>query len=267
MSEPFAERLQFAVAANIVRPLVNVAYGKKWTGTDNLPDGGCIVAANHISQIDPVALGHMLYSHGKLPHFMAKKELFEIPGLKTVLNGLKQIPVDRGGRGQESLRVASEVIDEGGVVIIYPEGTITTDPDYWPMQGKTGVARLALKTGAPVVPVGQWGLHRMLPKRATKPKMWPRTIHQINVGKPLDLSDLRDTTLNSTVLHDTTWRMMTAVTDLVAPLRGKNPPTNQLWNPSRQRYEGPDQALKHARAPRPRNGPAPQHSERRTDDG
>ena len=134
---------------------------RDWQGHENLPDSGMILAANHISDLDPLYVGHMVYSSGRIPHFLAKKELFDAPVIGKALTRLKQIPVDRAGRSIDSLKMAEEVLAQQGVIIIYPEGTVTKDPDMWPMVGRIGMIRLALSTGAPVIPVGQSGQCRL----------------------------------------------------------------------------------------------------------
>ena len=76
--------------------------------------------------------------------------------------------------------------------MVYPEGTITRDPDLWPMTGKSGAARIALATGCPVIPVGQWGAHQLLAPYSKKPDLFPRKKIIVLAGDPVDLSDLLD---------------------------------------------------------------------------
>ena len=78
----------------------------------------------------------------------------------------------------------------GECVVVYPEGTITRDPDLWPMAGKSGAARIALATGCPVIPIGQWGAQDLLAPYAKKPDLFPRKPVTMKVGDPVDLSDL-----------------------------------------------------------------------------
>lgn len=236
---PRGVRLTYATAAGMVGPIVRGIAKHEYFGVENLPDSGFILAANHISQIDPVTLGYMLYRQGRIPHFMAKKELFELPALGPLLKYMNHIPVDRSARDGESLRVATDIVSKGEVAIIYPEGTITKDPDYWPMISKSGAVRMALKTGAPLVPVGQWGIQQVLPRGAKKPniKLRPRPVAQISIGKPLDLSDLRSQPLSGKVLREATRRMIHAITDEVATLRNEPAPTDGYYNPATKQRE------------------------------
>lgn len=152
---------------------MNLLTAKDWSGLEHIPDTGFILVANHISELDPPALAHMVYNQGHLPHVLAKAELFRIPVVGKMLHGMHHIPVERIRGGGASLEAAERVLAEGGAILIYPEGTITQDPQLWPMKAKTGAARLALKTGAPVIPVGQWGIQEMFPVMAATPGSGP----------------------------------------------------------------------------------------------
>lgn len=176
--------------------------------------------ANHISELDPLALAHMVYNQGHLPHVLAKAELFQIPVVGKMLEGMRHIPVERTRGGGASLEAAERVLADGGAILIYPEGTITQDPQLWPMRAKTGAARLALKTGAPVIPAGQWGIQEMFPRRSRYPRVWPRKTARIKVGPEVDLADLREVPHTRAVLDEATERIMSAITAQVEDLRG-----------------------------------------------
>src|SRR5690625_1172524 len=96
---------------------------RHWQGQENLPDSGMMLAAYHISDLDPFYVAHMIDSSGRIPHFLAKKELFDLPVIGGSLKAMKQIPVDRAGRSNESLKMAEEVLDRQGVIFIYYEST------------------------------------------------------------------------------------------------------------------------------------------------
>src|SRR5690625_6462921 len=85
-------------------------------------------------------------------------DLVDITAGGKLSSSMNTFPVDRAGRSIDSLKMAEEVLARDGVIIIYPEGTTTKDPDMWPQVGRLGMIRLALTTGAPVIPVGQWGV-------------------------------------------------------------------------------------------------------------
>lgn len=222
----------FSVLAGIVRSGMNLLIGKTWKGFENLPDGGYILCPNHLTEIDPLVVGHAIYSNGRLPRWMAKESLFRVPVLGWFLRETGQVPVARNASGaSESLAAAKKVLDAGGVLVVYPEGTLTRDPNLWPMVGRTGAARLALQTGAPVVPMAHWGDQELLPRYAKKLRIFPRKHVTVQLGAPIDLSDLREGPRTRRVLQEATDRIMRSVTELQAELRGETPPT-ELWDPS-----------------------------------
>lgn len=233
MTEPASSRVTFAVLATILRPLMNAMMAKEWKGAENLPrDTGFIVCPNHVTEIDPIVIGHFLYNNKVLPHFLAKASLFRIPVVGAVLRTTLQVPVERTTAGaNHSLEVAREAIEGGGGIIIYPEGTLTRDPDMWPMKGRTGAARLALQTGAPVVPIAHWGAQEVFPRYAKRLYLFPRKTSRVLVGKPVDLSDLQGGPVTRTTLEAATNRIMDALTGLVAELRGETPPAER-WDPA-----------------------------------
>jgi 1-acyl-sn-glycerol-3-phosphate acyltransferase len=232
MSQSRPPRATFAVLAAIVRPIMNGLMGRKWFGTGNLPkDRGFIVCPNHVTEIDPVVVGHFLYSNKVLPHFLAKASLFRVPVLGQMLHGLQQIPVERSTAGaNRSLETARGILGQGGGIIIYPEGTLTRDPGLWPMKGRTGAARLALQTGAPVIPVAQWGAQEVLPRYAKRLRIFPRRTVRVLAGEPVDLSEFAGRPLDKATLSAATDRILDAVTALLAELRGEEPPAER-WDP------------------------------------
>ncbi|HEV7195506.1 MAG TPA: 1-acyl-sn-glycerol-3-phosphate acyltransferase, partial [Pedococcus sp.] len=141
---PFAYR--FVVA--LVRPLLMVLTKRDWQGVENLPsDGGFVVAPNHLSYVDPFVFGHFMYDHGWAPFFLGKEGVFRVPVLGSLLRSAEQIPVYRNtGKAADAFRAAVAAVEGGKCVGVYPEGTLTRDPQLWPMVGKTGAARIALAT-------------------------------------------------------------------------------------------------------------------------
>lgn len=235
MSYPLGIRSIYFGAAAIVRPLNMLMMRRDWQGQENLPDTGMILAVNHISDLDPLYMGHMVYSTGRIPHFLAKKELFDLPVVGKLIGNMKQIPVDRAGRTTNSLKMAEEVLSRDGVIIIYPEGTTTKDPEMWPQIGRIGMIRLALSTGAPVIPVGQWGVHETLPKGDIFPHVFPRRTSAIRVGTESDLEWIRTTeNPGQKDLAAATEQVMSEITDLMAPLREGTPPETR-FNPAKHR--------------------------------
>lgn len=221
----------FRVLASIVRPLMNTLVSKEWRDFQKFPDTGFIAVANHVSEIDPLAVAQAIYRGGNTLHFMAKESLFRVPILGFALRKTSQIPVSRGERSEvgKSLEAAASVLDGGGAIVIYPEGTLTRDPDHWPMRAKTGAARLALRTGAPLIPVTHWGVNHLLPTYSKRLKVLPRQKYVLQVGDEIDLSDLRGKPMTRTVLAEATQRIEDALTAGVAELRGETPPEH-IWD-------------------------------------
>lgn len=198
-----------------------------WRGVERLPrSGGMILAVNHISNADPVVMAVFVAQTGGFPQFLAKASLFDIPVLGRLLRGMGQIPVHRGAvTAADALEPAVAAIAAGGRVLIYPEGTITVDSQLWPMRGKTGAARLALRTGCPVVPVGQWGAQQvMYGKHIGWPRILPLKRMSVLVGDPVPLDDLRARPTTPEAVREATTRIMAAITAQVAELRGEAPP-------------------------------------------
>jgi len=200
------------------------------TGIENLPrEGGFIAAANHVSELDSLTTPEFLLVNGFIPRVLAKQALFKTPVVGAFLRQAQMIPVDRGSeKAASSLAVAEEELTTGACVLIFPEGTLTRDPDLWPMEGKTGVARLALATRVPVIPIGQWGPSLLLPRYGRIPKLGKRKEIKIAVGKPVDLSDLYDRPIDGDVLREATDRVMDAITALVEQVRGEKAPAQRF---------------------------------------
>jgi 1-acyl-sn-glycerol-3-phosphate acyltransferase len=232
VKETAKSRITFVIVAGIVRPSMNLLMNKKWDGLEKLPAGGFIAAPNHCTEIDPLVVGHMLYNQKRMPHFLAKGGLFKAPVLGAVLHATKQIPVERSTAGaNRSLQIAKEVVDEGGAIVIYPEGTLTRDPDLWPMKGHTGAARMALESGIPVVPIAHWGAHQVFPRYAKRFHLFPRKTSRLLVGDPVDLSAFQGRPLDKATLTAATAVIMDAITALLATLRGEQPPAER-WDPA-----------------------------------
>jgi 1-acyl-sn-glycerol-3-phosphate acyltransferase len=220
------------VAASILKPTLISATSRTWIDGEKIPaTGGCIVVINHISHVDPLLSAHFVYDHGRLPRYLAKSGLFSNKYLGGFLTSAGQIPVERLSRNAiGAYDAAVKAIGEGECIIIYPEGTLTRDPDLWPMKGKTGAARIALATGCPVIPVGQWGAHEVLPPYTKRPHLVPRKNIVMKAGDPVDLDDLLGLPASAETTARATDRIMAAVTALVADLRGE-PAPEQRYDP------------------------------------
>ncbi|MCW2786774.1 MAG: 1-acyl-sn-glycerol-3-phosphate acyltransferase [Marmoricola sp.] len=214
----------------ILKPTMLTVTKHEWIDGEKIPaDGGCVVAMNHVSHIDPMTLGWLLYEHGRLVRYLTKDGLFHVPFVKYVVRDARMIPVSRlSTDAAQAFDAAVAALRDGACVGVYPEGTITKDPNGWPMRGKTGAARMALETGCPVIPIGQWGAQEILAPYSARPHLVPRRTARYKVGDPVDLSDLRGKALTNDVLHEATDRIMAAITTLVADLRGEAAPRERF---------------------------------------
>lgn len=220
----------FLVAASILKPILFSVSRPEWLDGTKIPaTGGCVLVVNHVSHFDPLTTAHVVYDHGRLPRYLAKDTLFAIKGLGRFLSDAGQIPVVRASReATGAYDAAVAAVNSGECVIVYPEGSITRDPDGWPMRGKTGAARIALATGAPVIPVGQWGVQQILPPYSKRPHPFPRKKVRILVGDPVELDDLRAIGTTAATIREATDRIMQAITELVEELRGETAPKERF---------------------------------------
>jgi 1-acyl-sn-glycerol-3-phosphate acyltransferase len=220
----------FNLAVPILKPILLASTSREWIDVEKLPEtGGCIVVFNHISHIDPLLAAHFVYDRGRLPRYLAKSGLFKNKALASFMTAAGQIPVERLSRSAVgAYDAAVAAVRNGECVVVYPEGTLTRDPDMWPMIGKSGAARIALETGCPVIPVGQWGAQEVLPPYTKTPKLVPRKEIRMKAGDPVDLSDLLAKPRSSEVVHEATARIMAALTTLVGELRRETPPAQRF---------------------------------------
>ncbi|WP_424211590.1 lysophospholipid acyltransferase family protein [Streptomyces sp. BI20] len=218
----------YRLAAVIAKPPLVVLFRRDWRGTEHIPtDGGFITAVNHNSYLDPLSYAHYQYNTGRVPRFLAKAGLFKGAFVGAILRGTGQIPVYRETTNAlDAFRAAVNAIENGECVAFYPEGTLTRDPDQWPMAGKTGVARVALLTKAPVIPVAQWGANLAMPPYAKENKLnlFPRKTLTVLAGPPVDLSRFHDLEPTPEVLREATEAIMAAITALLEELRGEKAP-------------------------------------------
>lgn len=204
-----------------------------WRGLHNVPPtGGILVVTNHLSHADPFIDARFLRETGRLPRFMAKESILRVPIVGRLLARAGQIPVKRESAGAaEAFAAAVEQVRAGECVVIYPEGTLTRDPDLWPMRGKTGAARIALATGCPVIPAAKWGTQDLLPQYSRRVRFRRRTRVSVVAGPPLDLPTRQPgQPIDGPLLTATTNLIIDAVTDLVAQLRAESPP-GRRWDP------------------------------------
>jgi 1-acyl-sn-glycerol-3-phosphate acyltransferase len=194
------------IAVPIVKPVLLATTKQRWEGADNIPEtGGCILALNHVSHIDPLTAAHITWDYGRQSRYLAKAGLFKNKWFAAFLRAAGQIPVERSTAGARAFDEAVKAV-------------------------KSGAARIALATGAPVIPVGQWGAQELLPAYSTRPHPFPRKTVRMKVGEPVDLSDLLAQEPTTKVVAEATHRIMDAIVDLVADVRGEPRPA-ELFDP------------------------------------
>lgn len=224
----------FWPAAAVVVPAVGWFAKIEITGGENLPiDGPYVLAPNHYSEFDPLIVAVATWRLGRAPRFMAKESLFRVPVLGALLRATGMIPVARAATAtaaKHTIEQAEQLAADGRGVIVYPEGSLTRDPEMWPMRGKTGAVRLALAGGMPVIPVATWGVQQILPRYGKLRIFPPRRRVQVVLGPAVNLDAYR-TAPTQAGLVAATDVVMADISRLLGGLRGQTPPTER-WNPS-----------------------------------
>ena len=224
----------FWLFAIFALPIMGLMVKFRLHNPEKMPHSGAVVITpNHYSNIDPVVIGVATWYLGRLPRFMAKASILKVPVLGWILLKSGQIPVERGGstRSSAALNAAKELVSKERAVIVYPEGSLTRDPDIWPMRGKSGAVRLALELGIPVIPIAHWGTQNLMARYSKKINVFPRHTIDVKVGDPVDLSEFQGKPLDNKTLTAATTKVMDAITALLEDLRGEKAPATR-WNPA-----------------------------------
>jgi 1-acyl-sn-glycerol-3-phosphate acyltransferase len=216
----------YRVAVVLLRRPLLLLTKRDWHGDEHLPrEGGFVAVTNHVSHFDPLVFAHFLYDNGRLPRFLGKAAIFRVPLIGTILRGARQIPVYReSADAAKAYTAAVDAVRQGECVAIYPEATISRDPELWPMIGKTGAARVALVTGAPVIPIAQWGAQDVLSPYGKRLRLLPRKTMHVTAGPPVDLSEFADHPIDAETLRLVTEKIMTAITVLLEDIRDEPAP-------------------------------------------
>lgn len=215
----------FGLAIDVLWPILMTSTRQRWGGGEHVPkNGGVLLASNHVSFLDPISGTAFVLGQGRIPRYLAKAGLWQLPVIRNVLAGGGHIPVRRDVPDPASVYAnAYAALDRGEAVVVYPEGTFTDDPAGWPMRGRVGVARMALTTGVPVVPIAHWGGQTVLRRGKVLPRLLPRRTVHVVAGPPVDLSEFAGLEPTSAVLSAATARVMAAITDLLIEIRGERP--------------------------------------------
>ncbi|MDP9117234.1 MAG: 1-acyl-sn-glycerol-3-phosphate acyltransferase [Actinomycetota bacterium] len=216
---------------------VSILVAARYRRLDRVPQTGpAILIVNHVSHVDPFLVAKMVIDGARTPRFLAKAAIFDVPVVGAAMRGMGHIPVRRGtGDARQSLSVALDALERGELIVLHPEGTVTRDPAGWPMNGKTGAARLALLApGVPVIPVAQWGIQESVDLYRRRVRLIPRPHNTIAVGEPLDLSPFHDKEPNVETLRQVTGVMMRRLREDVAALRELPAPSGEpfywIWD-------------------------------------
>ncbi len=223
--------LPYRIGVPAFRPIVSLFMKPRLQGTENLPlEGPFILAPNHMANIDPFTMGYCMADMGYHVRFMAKDSLFRVPLLGWVLSKWGMIPVKReSADAANSLIHAETALEQGEVVGFYFEGTLTRDPAFWPMKGKTGLARLALDTRVPIIPVVQWGAQDVMDRYVLAKIRWRRPKLYIRVLPELDYSDIEGSSQNRDGVLELTQRLQSTLMEQSGNLRGQVPP-EEPWD-------------------------------------
>ncbi|SDD32054.1 lysophospholipid acyltransferase family protein [Glycomyces harbinensis] len=225
------------VCGNLVKGGMLTLSRRSWSGMENVPlTGPAILVWNHYSDIDPLVIAHYVWNAGRHPRFLLKESILRVPVVGPMIRKTGQVPVKRGSAdAADALRLLAEELAQGRVVIMAPEGTITKEPDHWPMKGRTGVARLALETGAPVVPIVQWGALQIHDRgRSPKFKLGRKPV-TVKALPAVDLSPWQGQEITREATAAVSERIMESLRGGLADLRGE--PAPPLFDPRHQRRD------------------------------
>lgn len=229
---PHGNNFAFKLGTKVGIPLLNLVGKKVWRGAENIPTTGkLIVASNHLSYLDVLFLTHFLFRNGRAPRYIGKEGVFRVPIIGRIVLAAGMVPVVRESKdASKALDHAVRLLNVGHCVGVYPEGTLTRDPNGWPMVAKNGLARLAITTQTPVIPIAQWGSQIVMPTYEKKVKLFPRTPIKMLAGKPVDLTPWYGKEGDPEALREATAFLMRRLTDLLEELRGEKRP-EEIFDP------------------------------------
>ena len=229
--KPLGLNFGFRIGAGILMPILRLVTKRNWLNIQKIPKSGPVVFySNHVSYIDALVLAHYLFENGRAPRFIGKEAVFKVPVVGWVLKKAEQIPVKRESNSAAvALAEAISALEMGHAIAIYPEGTLTRDANLWPMTGKTGAVRLALAAGAPLIPVAQWGDHKILAPYSKALKLFPPKLVSLNCGEPIDLNKWLGKEDDPVAMEEATNYAMKILSNMVGELRIETPPS-QLFD-------------------------------------
>lgn len=223
---PLGTNRAYKIGSGILIPMISLITKRTWIGAGNIPKtGAAIVASNHLSYFDVLNLTHFIFRNGRAPRYLGKVGVFKVPIIGRIILAAGQVPVERETpNAGKAVDHAKRLLESGHLLGVYPEGTLTRDLDHWPMIAKTGLARLALSTNTPVIPIAQWGSQVLMPTYSKKLKLFPRTKITIVAGNPVDLSPWQGKADDPQALIEATAKVMLEITKLLEEIRGQKRP-------------------------------------------
>jgi 1-acyl-sn-glycerol-3-phosphate acyltransferase len=258
-TRPWRPPLLWRFLQALARVVVGLVARLRVTGDvpAQLRRGPLILAANHLSPFDPIVMTAACRVRRVAPRIMATGGLFRAPVVGAVMRACGHIRVERGSAAvTHALADAARAVATGSVVLVYPEGRMGLDPGMWPERGKTGTARLALASGATVVPVAQWGAHQVVPYaapsgllRAIGRALVRRPVIGVHFGPPVDLSGLHPGAPGHA--QRATDRIIDGITDALVTLRPEEPHRPRYIDPTRPTDTGRAHRSRSARTDRP----------------
>lgn len=185
---------------------------KEVRGEDNLPEhSGYLIASNHTSHIDPFIIASIIYlKHRKIARYIGKKESLNNVVSKFVYSTFDVIPIDRNSKSKKTINYAIKCLKNKEIIGIFPEGTRTFDGKI--QRGKTGIARMALRSNVCIVPVAIKGTFDLWPRHRGFPKI--KKIVKVNIGKTIDLHNYTKRKISKKILRYTTDLIMQRIEDL-----------------------------------------------------
>ena len=210
----------YRLVETVLRPALGFWFDWRFEGMENVSrTGPILVAGNHVSHFDPLAHGYFMHEAGRRVRYLAKSELWRNPVLRVVLDGTGQIPVERGSGRSAPVDAALRGLEAGRVVVVYPEATTTKNEDKLPMQGKTGIARIALRSGLPVLPLAVWGTQHVIQKHEKGRGLTHHRPIWVTAGRPIDLGKDAGDDEEPALLRSMTARVMDELTRTVKEMK------------------------------------------------